>query len=148
MGLPILALIPFIGTAFTTIKDLICKFWQSPEDKAKVAQIQAEVKVIEDQVNAKLREHEEFVNQQAIALEEAKNPNTGWRYRLGQVCALAWFVDLVVSPIYNYVISVWFPKIVLLPGLPVDKLDILLWLTASLAGIRMIDKGVALKLNK
>jgi hypothetical protein len=37
---------------------------------------------------------------------------------------------------YNFFASV--AKI----GIPADKLDILMWLTAGLAGIRMIDKGV------
>ena len=139
MALPLLALIPLMASAFTGIKDLVLKFWPSAEDKAKVEQIKAEIKVIEDQINDKVREHEEIVSQLQINLEEAKSEKfwkSGWRPGLGWVCAVGWFIDIVCVPMYNFFVSV--AKI----GIPPDKLEILMWLTAGLAGIRMIDKGV------
>ena len=146
MALPLIALIPLVASGFTAIKDLICKFWPNAEDKAKVEQIKAEVKVIEDQIQERVREHEEIVSQLQINLEEAKSNNmfvAGWRPALGWTCATAWFVDIIIIPITNWCLSVFAPATKLMAGLPTDKLDIVMWLTAGLAGIRMIDKGVS-----
>ena len=145
MALPLLSLIPLVVSGFTAIKDLVIKFWPSAEDKAKVEKIQAEIKVIEDQIQDKVREHEEITQQLEINLQEAKSEKfwvAGWRPGLGWVCVGAWFIDIIVVPCYNFF------AVVQLPGLAEGKMEIVMWLTAGLAGIRMIDKGVAKKFDK
>jgi hypothetical protein len=140
MALPVLALLPAVISGFGAIKDLVIKFWPSAEDKAKVDKIRAEIKVIEDEVIDKTREHEERLQQLQINLEEAKSEKfwkSGWRPGLGWVCAVGWFIDIICVSIYNF-----FAPIAKL-GIPTDKLEILMWMTAGLAGIRMIDKGVS-----
>ena len=59
--LPLLSLIPAVLGGFSTVKDLIVKYFPNAEDKAKVAQIQAEIEVIKDEVADKIREHEEVM---------------------------------------------------------------------------------------
>ena len=59
--LPLLSLIPAVIGGFSTVKDLVVKYWPNAEDKAKVEQIKAEIKVIEDTVADKVREHEEIM---------------------------------------------------------------------------------------
>ena len=61
MALPLLTLIPAIASGFGTVASLVKKFFPNDADRAAVAQIQAEIKVIEDEISEKVREHEEVM---------------------------------------------------------------------------------------
>lgn len=145
MALPILALLPVVASAFTAVKDLVIKFWPNDEDRAKVEKIRAEIKVIEDEIANKVRESDERLAQLQINLADAQSPRwwqSGWRPGLGWVCVVAWFIDIIAVPTYNFF------AVVQLPGLAEGKVEIVMWLTAGLAGIRMIDKGIQKKFDK
>lgn len=140
MGLQLLALIPAIMTGFGAIKDLVLRFFP---DKIEQAKVLAEIKKIEDEVNEKVREHTEVVQQLEINLEEAKSEKwwkAGWRPGLAWVCVAAWFFELIIVPIANSILTIEYSSKNLLMGIPPDKLDIVLWLTAGLAGLRQFSK--------
>ena len=57
--IPLISLIPSIVSGFGAVSSLITKYFPNDADKAAVAQIQAEIKVIEDEVAEKIRLHDE-----------------------------------------------------------------------------------------
>ena len=89
--LPLLSLLPSIVSGFGTVAGLVAKYFPNDADKAAVAQIQAEIKVIEDEVAEKIRQHDETMANLEINKLQAQSEDkfTNRARPFGMWCAAA-----------------------------------------------------------